>query len=270
MNLLVLIIAIVIAILSALLSIFTCFTYFINYQFCLPHKYSLKETNAINVSRDESTQTIQNNKTELQSKQTKRVLFQRLKPDERVWKRERIIKGKNYCRYCRQPITDKVKIENYFDLFTKQLDPDDKDFIEKRLKDDILCQTCYRPNKQCDRSSHFKVILEIISFWLWVIIFYLPFAIIFSILALIEKIGHKIMKNYSQTYSTNDINFNDIKYYDVDKELISKIKQATSKYTQFKSDTDASTFMLRPAHQISDTYNNTTIPFGNPQSSKPL
>merc|ERR1712228_254669 len=93
--------------------------------------------------------------------------------------------SKRYCRYCRNDmrLCDSGNIDDYFDLFRYHgqiLDEVDiKDM--KRLCDDYdyvhLCPHCFRPyilwsENDSNRHSRFQIMLEIISFYVFIVFMY--------------------------------------------------------------------------------------------------
>ena len=117
---------------------------------------------------------------------------------------------KIYCRFCRNRMITNGDIKIYFYLFrhyNKSLDEADKTLLFKLSRNKMLCPSCFRPVKFYESDSarlwRWQVAMEIISFYVFMIVGYLPILLFLLIPALISWIIHKIHKK-SSNYLRND------------------------------------------------------------------
>ena len=105
-------------------------------------------------------------------------------------------------------------IQIYFDLFRhyRILDDDDKKLMKHLLKNRKLCPICFRPySGNNDRYYQWQVILEIISYYIFIILIWLPLLILLSFPSLISWIINKFKFNQFNVYNLlNENNYDNL------------------------------------------------------------
>eukprot|EP01084_Bolivina_argentea_P307706 531894_1 len=96
-----------------------------------------------------------------------------------------------YCQFCRCEIIENGNIDNYFALFDGyRLDKDDVKMIKNNMMDRGLCPKCFRPFKlysdgSSNRLAKWQVIIEIVSFYVFILFLYCPLLIFLCLPALL-------------------------------------------------------------------------------------
>ena len=159
-----------------------------------------------------------------------------------------ISSGRYYCKYCRYFFhgdqTGNVKqIHNLFKYYGVLLDEDDTGKLANMLGEKIgdprlrtlgvsqLCPECYRPfycsADHCDEIQRLQYLSEVCSFWVFMVILYLPLIIAFCIPGLLSYIYEIIIGR--ESFSKKK------KIEQQQKKLAEKIKisETSDKYRQF-------------------------------------
>eukprot|EP01083_Nonionella_stella_P180387 643133_1 len=127
-------------------------------------------------------------------------------------------KYKMYCRFCRNRMISKGDIAIYLYLYRhfKALDESDKALLIHLSNDKILCPSCFRPVKfytnklnydgDSQRLWRWQVAQEIISFYVFMMVAYLPLLLLLAIPALFSWCGARFTSwssNFTNDSETN-------------------------------------------------------------------
>jgi len=124
-------------------------------------------------------------------------LFQKLKSPKHLIK-DKIIKNypetARYCKFCRCYMRINGNISHYFKLFVNyRLDEADVKFMKSLMQTAGICPQCYRPYRiyeatstgtKTNRLFRWQVILELVSFYVFMMCIYLPLIIFIALPAL--------------------------------------------------------------------------------------
>eukprot|EP01083_Nonionella_stella_P075424 205042_1 len=119
-----------------------------------------------------------------------------------------------YCRFCRCYMRDSVpgSLQYYFSLFRNyRLDSRDKKYLIALIGPNGVCPECFRPYlRRCNKNTSESifatdrlyrriVILEMISFWVFLVVMYVPLIIVISLPAVLGSLYEKINRARSAT-----------------------------------------------------------------------
>lgn len=100
---------------------------------------------------------------------------------------------KMYCRFCRNRVRVNGDIAVYFALCRhyKAVDESDQRLLVHSLRGQRVCPFCFRPIPWRRETTRCQVTMEIISFWVFMIVGYLPIVIALAIPAAFSWIGSR-------------------------------------------------------------------------------
>ncbi|ETO22318.1 Radial spoke protein 3 containing protein [Reticulomyxa filosa] len=140
-----------------------------------------------------------------------------------------------YCQYCRHD-TDSATgdINDYFELFRQyqMIDEADKALMKKLLYRQTICPNCFRPYTTESRFFRWQVIMEILSFYVFMIFIWFPLIIFLLIPALLDRIWISVKSlrisqgqgNELLTRPDIDMDHTDLEYKDTVREIIKNAK----------------------------------------------
>eukprot|EP01083_Nonionella_stella_P080159 220125_1 len=137
-------------------------------------------------------------------------LFQQLKDPKATLRKvfQQYSSTARYCSFCRFFMCENGNISNYFELFLDyKLDEADTKFMKSLLQNDTgICPKCYRPykkyNEKSNRLYRWQVILELISFYIFMIFLYLPLILWIAFPAIVNG-GIATMQNVKNQSNVN-------------------------------------------------------------------
>ena len=133
-------------------------------------------------------------------------LFQRRYKDENSNK-----DSNKYCKFCRYYMRRNGNIKHYQDLFRKyRLDDDDVKILKNIFKERGLCPKCYRPYKlngdgTSNRYQRWQVILEMISFYVFLCFLYWSLLICLCLPALFVGVWSRIQSLSDRSKNTKNV-----------------------------------------------------------------
>ncbi|ETO30790.1 hypothetical protein RFI_06328, partial [Reticulomyxa filosa] len=141
----------------------------------------------------------------------------------------------DHCRHCRHYIGDKQGgIHDYFELFQEFqiIDDADKELMKKLLYRRSVCPVCFRPVTDGSKYHRWQVMLEVLSFYVFLLFVWIPLIILLFIPALLDRFWSNIKTLQKPQSETTDALINadiDLEHIDFEyKEVVrSKIATAT-------------------------------------------
>ncbi|ETO06184.1 hypothetical protein RFI_31211 [Reticulomyxa filosa] len=144
-----------------------------------------------------------------------------------------------FCRYCRHFVgSHKGNIKDYFELLQEYqtLDESDKELMTKLLSRRSICPVCFRPFGSNDKYYRWQVILEVLSFYVFMCFIWIPLIILLFFPALFDRFWSNIETLQKPESKTTDTLIN----ADIDLEYIDFEYKATVRGVMMKNN-DTST-----------------------------
>ncbi|ETO31843.1 transient receptor potential-gamma protein [Reticulomyxa filosa] len=142
----------------------------------------------------------------------------------------------DHCRYCRHYIGDKKgNINDYFELFQEYqiVDDADKDLMKKLLYRRTICPICFRPFTEGSKYHRWQVMLEVLSFYVFLLFIWIPLIIFLFIPALLDRFwAHVKVLQKPQSETTNALINADIDLEQIDFEYKEIVRSKLSTTTQ--------------------------------------
>ncbi|ETO07133.1 hypothetical protein RFI_30259, partial [Reticulomyxa filosa] len=139
-----------------------------------------------------------------------------------------------YCSHCRHYIGEgqKGNINDYFALFGEYqiIDEEDKMLMTKLLHRQSICPNCYRPFSEETKYFRWQVLLEILSFYVFMVFLWIPLVISLLIPALLDRIWTSCKSlRISQSQGSNVLQNTEIEMNHIDFDYQEKVKQIVNK-----------------------------------------
>eukprot|EP01084_Bolivina_argentea_P241321 405153_1 len=209
---------------------------------CTNKKYTINVTKFVPVSVNYSKQSGQDNYNASPNEKTtccggfcvfmKEKKRERLTTSKLVWCSKHYQRKAKYCRFCKCYMRETIPgtIGYYCNLFRKyQIDEAEQKMVAVLVASNGICPECFRPYKKkrhegsnaTNRLHRRQVVLEVLSFYIFMITLYFPLLVLFAIPAVLTELYRKLTNVHNvkldprRRYRNIDI----IRDFDDEKEL---------------------------------------------------
>eukprot|EP01084_Bolivina_argentea_P244248 409225_1 len=139
-----------------------------------------------------------------------------------------------YCQYCRCYMSVNGNISHYFKLFVNyRLDEADVKFMKSLMQNAGICPQCYRPYRiyevtqtgiKSNRLYRWQVVLELLSFYVFMLVIYVPLTILIALPALFGALVNRFddIKSATKLVAARAQIIKDDKYIQLVENIIEK------------------------------------------------